>query len=198
MRDLRGRRSGLHRPLPSERQGPRRTVSAVQRGARSVPRRPRPRSRRRCVSREHGGRMKPVDVNRSCRVCGASSWNAAGRCKPCRARHCREHYARNIEAQRAKNRERRRAAYAANPAADRDKTRRYLYGVTPAAFEAMLSQQGGVCRICRVPEPTCIDHDHATGRVRGLLCMHCNAGLGLFGDDVGRIRAAAAYLQRYR
>lgn len=142
--------------------------------------------------------MKRMDPTRVCKLCGASSWNAAGRCKPCRARISRAHYARHGELVREKSRVRMRAKYAANPTADRDKTRRYLYGVTPEAFDAMLTAQGGVCLICRTPNPDCIDHDHATGRVRGILCMHCNAGLGLFGDDTDRMRAAAAYLVRHR
>jgi hypothetical protein len=71
--------------------------------------------------------------------------------------------------------------------------------VTNAAtvdYDGMLARQGGVCKICHKPPRTrlCLDHDHANGRVRGLLCHKCNTGLGMYGDDIGRLLRAAAYL----
>lgn len=72
-------------------------------------------------------------------------------------------------------------------------------------FEAMLVAQGGQCAICRQPETKLsakgrvrrlsIDHDHATGRVRGLLCSMCNTALGNLRDDPALADAAAAYLR---
>jgi hypothetical protein len=63
-------------------------------------------------------------------------------------------------------------------------------------YDAMLARQGGVCKICRKPalKRLCLDHDHANGWIRGLLCHKCNTGLGLFDDDIGRILRAAVYL----
>jgi len=80
------------------------------------------------------------------------------------------------------------------------------YGVTPADFDRMLSEQGGCCDICRVDlhgvgldrDAPQVDHDHSTGRVRAILCRLCNTALGNFRDDPRLVRAAAAYLECHR
>lgn len=77
------------------------------------------------------------------------------------------------------------------------------YGITPEQADAMLEEQGGVCAICGTDEPGGrgfwnVDHDHGTGKVRGLLCTNCNRGIGLLGDDVNRLMSAAAYLLAHR
>lgn len=71
------------------------------------------------------------------------------------------------------------------------------FGITREAYAEMEAVQGGRCAICgEVPEKSLhIDHDHKTGQVRGLLCGHCNRGLGLFRDDPDRLKAAARYLK---
>lgn len=75
-----------------------------------------------------------------------------------------------------------------------------LYGITLADYDAMLAAQGGQCAICSATEPGGnaahwhVDHDHATGHVRGLLCARCNLGLGYFQDDPARLVSALDYL----
>ena len=58
----------------------------------------------------------------------------------------------------------------------------------------MLEEQGGVCAICKTAPAVHVDHDHATGAVRALLCFNCNGGLGQFKDDPAVLRAAAEYV----
>jgi len=79
--------------------------------------------------------------------------------------------------------------------------RQYLYGITKDEYEAMLAGQDGRCAICRVDTPGGkggwhVDHDHDTKVIRGLLCHHCNIGVGQFKDDPEILRAAADYLER--
>lgn len=90
---------------------------------------------------------------------------------------------------------------------DPDKARagylRRAFGLTPEAFDELLTLQGGGCRICgSVPEVQKnrlhIDHDHATGAVRGILCHRCNVGLGWFNDNADALRAAAEYVEAGR
>ena len=68
------------------------------------------------------------------------------------------------------------------------------YGIGAAEVDALIRGQGGVCPICGRESPEHVDHDHATGRVRGVLCFNCNGGLGQFADDVDRLAAAIVYL----
>ena len=59
----------------------------------------------------------------------------------------------------------------------------------------MLAEQGGVCAICREAPAEHVDHDHATERVRGLLCFNCNGALGQFRDRPDLMLRAIMYLQ---
>ena len=71
------------------------------------------------------------------------------------------------------------------------------HGLTPATFESMWAAQKGRCWICKLlleQYGINIDHCHATGHVRGLLCTTCNTALGLFKDNVEALLRAAVYL----
>lgn len=84
----------------------------------------------------------------------------------------------------------------------RDYNRRYLYGIGSIEVDRMIEEQGGGCGICGTTDwpgkdnRPHVDHNHATGAPRGVLCGNCNQGLGMFGDDPARLRAAADYLDR--
>ncbi|RTL93858.1 hypothetical protein EJV44_15395 [Ancylobacter aquaticus] len=78
------------------------------------------------------------------------------------------------------------------------------YGVSRPQFEAAMLSQGGECAVCRVPmdgahpapSSPVVDHDHTTGKFRGLLCGHCNKALGLFKDNTDTLLRAVKYLER--
>lgn len=78
------------------------------------------------------------------------------------------------------------------------------YGISEKEYLALFDAQGGVCAICGKPETKInrgtlsilsVDHNHETGKVRGLLCSACNAGLGNFRDDRELIAKALEYLR---
>ncbi len=68
-----------------------------------------------------------------------------------------------------------------------------LYGVDKSMYEAMVFDQGGQCLLCP-REATVIDHNHITGKVRGLLCHRCNSQMGLMEDPSWR-KKATEYLE---
>lgn len=73
------------------------------------------------------------------------------------------------------------------------------YGITMERFDEMRTRQRGGCAICgAAPAPPYVnlqvDHDHRTGRVRGLLCHRCNKAIGLLGDTSEALTRAAQYL----
>ena len=70
------------------------------------------------------------------------------------------------------------------------------YGLTVAAYDAMVEGQGGVCACCRERTPQHVDHDHVTGVVRGVVCFRCNSGIGQFDDRADLMRNAIDYLER--
>jgi hypothetical protein len=106
---------------------------------------------------------------------------------------------------RAEQEKAKRAAYRASHPEEaresaRDRQRKFEYGMTRDAFTELLGAQGGCCAICRAKHDRRlhVDHNHETGRVRGLLCGHCNSGLGFFRDEAALLSAAIEYLGRVR
>ena len=137
-------------------------------------------------------------------------------CKACKAASTR--------AWQAANRDRlsvaQKARYAADGTRKREQAKRWhhenrprsleskrwwklsIYGLTPDDYSRILEQQGGACAICRAPanrnkaqRDFAVDHCHETRLVRGLLCHHCNVGIGHFSDRADLLRAAAYYVE---
>ena len=81
----------------------------------------------------------------------------------------------------------------------RDYNLRKLYSMTLVDFDQMLASQKGRCRICGTDKPGhkgrfCVDHNHNTGEVRGILCHKCNTALGLLQDSPSLLQSARDYL----
>lgn len=89
----------------------------------------------------------------------------------------------------------------ANPRRSKDHHLKGVYGMPLGSYDTMLAAQNGKCALCAEAEKSSrgdlhVDHCHETGRVRGLLCHHCNIGIGNFKHDVRLLEAAIAYLNR--
>ena len=86
---------------------------------------------------------------------------------------------------------------------------RSCFSMTLGQYDKLLAAQNGGCAICgsssshikdarlglAAERRLAVDHDHTTGKIRGLLCGHCNNGLGRFNHDPARLRRAADYLE---
>ena len=105
-------------------------------------------------------------------------------CKPCRNKHRQAKGRRDYHPGRA-----------------RDARLRKMYGVEPEHYKLMYDRAEGKCELCGIEEAQapkkrlCVDHNHDTEEVRGLLCSSCNAGLGGLGDSVERLEKAITYLK---
>jgi hypothetical protein len=125
-------------------------------------------------------------------VGGPASW-----CKVC---HNADEKKRrdNDPGYRERNRKRIAAARAADPEKRLRQTLiercRNKYGITIEQYDELLATQEGHCALCESNSRLHIDHDHLSGRVRGILCWKCNTALGKLGDTAEAIERVAAYL----
>lgn len=76
---------------------------------------------------------------------------------------------------------------------------RYAYGLSVAEYQKLLLTQDNSCAICRanfaVVRKICVDHEHGSGQTRGLLCDHCNRGIGLLKENIEVLQNAINYIQ---
>ena len=142
-------------------------------------------------------------VEKKCK-CGATVICNVGKspqCSPCRKAYFKARYAANTNGTRDK-------AHAYNkPDVRRRQKLARDYRLTEERVGAMLFLQECKCALCRVELKTpenkkgqksdtyCIDHDHVTGDVRGILCIRCNTALGGFRDDAVALERAAQYIR---
>lgn len=88
---------------------------------------------------------------------------------------------------------------------DKNKNRhlKRQHNITIEDYNKLFDQQKGRCGICRKHQSTlsralCVDHDHKTNRIRGLLCDKCNRAIGIFHDNIGELMASVKYLKKYK
>jgi Recombination endonuclease VII len=130
------------------------------------------------------------------------TWLYQNICKSCAKVKARVYYLENQERLKEYNRLKGQRYREENPQFDRAMKLKHKYGLTIEAWDRLHDLQLGRCAICRMPlteaKRICVDHDHRTGLVRGLLCDVCNLGVGCFRDDPDRCLLAARYLAESR
>lgn len=116
------------------------------------------------------------------------------------AERSKRSYWSNLEKSRAKQRKYAKARHAADPSLKRRAKLKSQYDMTPEQWQEMFEAQGCKCAICGSDKPNAkagwnTDHCHKSGRVRFILCAHCNRGLGAFRDNPDWMRKAADMLE---
>ena len=76
----------------------------------------------------------------------------------------------------------------------KDKKLKKLYKISLEDYKNLCKQQNKLCAICMKKKTLVVDHDHETGKVRGLLCNPCNAAIGFLEDDISLLKKAIGYL----
>ena len=89
-----------------------------------------------------------------------------------------------------------------NPGYEKDRLLRYFYGISKEQYNELYIIQKGCCSICgrhqsEFKKSLFVDHDHETGKVRGLLCYSCNTILGMAHDNIDLLKNTIDYLERY-
>lgn len=121
-------------------------------------------------------------------------------CKMCAHEDGIKYYKRKMEENPNHQRDVTRRYREMYPDRLRDQAYRRSYNLTLEEYNQMFEIQCGCCAICckhqnELKRPLGVDHDHITGKVRGLLCNHCNSGIGFFNDDFNLFNKAKTYLE---
>lgn len=134
------------------------------------------------------GRSRPGLLRRNCKKC---CYLASDR----EANNARQkkYAALNREKVNAKQLARHRN----NPQRTAEIARLSKYGVTPERYMQLREEQKDSCAVCKLPKKLCVDHNHSSGQVRGLLCQTCNRALGMIKDSVSIAEALVEYLKKH-
>ena len=118
-----------------------------------------------------------------------------------RAIYQRNYRSKHKEAISKRRKEKRKANPEHYSKIQRKKRLKQAYGISVEEYEALSKAQGHACAICNthrtvLKKKLVVDHCHATGKIRGLLCTRCNIGIGLFSDSTLLLHNADRYLKK--
>ena len=138
--------------------------------------------------RKDTGKFRP-----KCRACRKVHYNANKDKINSRKRKYRNDHKDEINAQK-------RAKY--DYTAKKRWSLKYSFGITLSEYNRMFNEQNGQCAICEIHQSNlekalAVDHDHVTGKIRGLLCSKCNLLLGQFKDRADILWKSALYINQY-
>jgi hypothetical protein len=151
--------------------------------------------------------------NRTCKICNQykdiSNFHPKGYyCRECRNEKQRQYWA-NLPIEVRRSRQMKSEAQKRYRENNLEKTKliarkghiKRKFGITLEEYDLMLNSQNGVCAICQL---TCdsgyslaVDHNHKTGKIRGLLCKNCNTAIGLLKENTDVMIKAVQYLKFY-
>lgn len=165
------------------------------------------------ISGFHKDKHNKDGVSRACKLCRSEYGKKHHQKNSARNNaRGRKYYLENTEKfkslgkeYRSKNKEKLRVRHKKyrmeNPESQRNATCRRLYGIDLTWIREQLGQQLWRCAICGIPinlKSLHVDHCHGSGKARGLLCRHCNIGLGHFIDNEHVLLNAVGYLRMYK
>lgn len=132
----------------------------------------------------------------ACFKCGGTERYIKGRsCADCARKFAIQSYWKHPE----EITKMKRKKYANNPEANKDLKLRRAYGISLEEYNILLEKQHKVCAICKQEcvsgRMLCVDHNHKTNKVRGLLCVNCNRAIGNLKDKVVLFSRAINYLK---
>lgn len=115
-------------------------------------------------------------------------------CKSCRSAYMKNRRAKNPDKLRVQS----RTWAKNNPDKVLDSHYRAKYDISLDQFNQMCQDQEHKCFLCdKIPKgKLVVDHDHSTGKIRGLLCRSCNGALGVLGDSLSKINKVVQYLEK--
>lgn len=123
--------------------------------------------------------IKPIEEFGKTTAKTKIGWAWRSQCRECGRASCRKYGAENKPRRNERLRDWRKQNPHAATANDKRKRLRYKYGLTPEALDDLYARASGQCEVCgSATARLCVDHCHATGRVRGILCPSCNTFLG--------------------
>lgn len=172
-----------------------------------------------CTACKHDKELKEFPIHKAKRKDGIKPV-ISSQCKKCTNRKKYERTINNpisLEKYRERCRKRAKRQYQANPQISAERVRQFTerkiangtfkdlwlkkkYGISLDEYNNMKADQEGCCKICKrheseIGKGLVVDHCHKEGHVRGLLCGHCNRGLGDFKENINSLQLAIKYLE---